>query len=149
METHQAEDPLILLETGDLVLESLRDACDEYDVDSGAIASGIGTFRSLNSHYVPTPEMPTEKKWRKETHELVGAWEVGTIDGMIANGDPHPHLVAYNGDRTVAGHLEEGTWPTCCAKSPSGPSKDSNSSAGRTRTSTTSASASHDNSLAL
>jgi predicted DNA-binding protein with PD1-like motif len=27
---------------------------------------------------------------------------------MIANGEPHLHLVAYNGDRTVAGHLEEG-----------------------------------------
>jgi hypothetical protein len=110
METHQADDGhiVILLEPGDLVLESIRDACDEYDVDSGVVASGIGTFRNLNFHYVPTDEMPKEKKWRNERFQLLGAWEVGTIDGMIANGEPHLHLVAYNGDRTVAGHLEEG-----------------------------------------
>ncbi|WP_204960074.1 PPC domain-containing DNA-binding protein [Salinigranum salinum] len=98
----------MLLEPGDLVLESIREACDEYEVDTGVVVSGIGTLRNLNFHYVPTDEMPKEQKWRNETHKLLGAWEVGTIDGMIANGEPHLHLVAYNGDRTVAGHLEEG-----------------------------------------
>jgi predicted DNA-binding protein with PD1-like motif len=110
METHQADDGhiVILLEPGDLVLESIRNACADYDVDSGVIASAIGTLRNLNFHYVPTDDMPKEKKWRNATKELLGAWEVGTIDGMIANGEPHLHLVAYNGDETVAGHLEEG-----------------------------------------
>ena len=99
---------MTLLEPGNLVLESIHDACAEHDVDSDVVASGIGTFRNLDFHHVPTDEMPKAKTWRNATKELLGAWEVDTIDGMIANGEPHLHLVAYNGDETVAGHLEEG-----------------------------------------
>ncbi|GAB6862912.1 PPC domain-containing DNA-binding protein [Haloplanus litoreus] len=110
MENHQAEDGhiAILLEPGDLVLESIQETCDEYDIDSGVVVSAIGTVRNLNYHYVPTADLPKEEKWRNETFELLGAWEIGTIDGMIANGEPHLHLVAFNGEQTVAGHLEEG-----------------------------------------
>ena len=99
----------VRLDPGDLALESIREICKRHDVDSGTIVSGIGTFRNLNFHYVPTDEYPPVKSERNEFLELDGAWEVGTIDGAIADGEPHLHLVAYNGDETIAGHLEEGS----------------------------------------
>lgn len=110
MDTFEADDGHIFvrLEPGEFLLESLRDVCHEYGVDAGVVVSGIATLRNLNFHYVPTDEFPKEKSERNEFLELDGAWEVGTIDGAIAHGEPHLHLVAYNGEETVAGHLEEG-----------------------------------------
>lgn len=110
MKTFQADDGHIFvhIEPGEMALESIREVCDQYDVDSGVVVSGIATFRNLNYHYVPTDEFPKEKSERNEFFELDGAWEVGTIDGAIADGEPHLHVVAYNGDQTIAGHLEEG-----------------------------------------
>ncbi len=110
MNASQADDGHIFvrLGSGDLVLESIRTVCDEYDVDSGVIVSGIATLRTLTYHYVPTAEFPKEPDERNAFEELEGAWEVGTIDGAIADGEPHLHVIAYNGDETVAGHLEDG-----------------------------------------
>ncbi|MDS0300175.1 DNA-binding protein [Halogeometricum sp. S1BR25-6] len=98
----------VLLQPGDLALESITEACEKHDVDSGVVVSGIGTFRNLNFHYVPTTDFPAEKAKRNTFLNLDGAWEIGTIDGAIADGKPHLHLVAYNGEETVAGHIEDG-----------------------------------------
>ena len=110
METFETDDDhvIVRLDSGDMALESITEACEKHDVDTGAIVSGIGTFRNLNIHYVPTAEFPEEKSERNTFLNLEGAWEVGTIDGAIADGDPHLHVIAYNGDETVAGHLEDG-----------------------------------------
>ena len=109
MKTFESDDRHVYLrlDPGDLALESIKEACDDHDIDSGVIVSGIGTFRNLNIHYVPTTDFPEDKSERNEFLELEGSWEVGTIDGAIADGDPHLHVVAYNGDETVAGHLED------------------------------------------
>lgn len=108
MNTFESDDGhvVVLLHPGDLALESITEACEKHDVDSGVVVSGIGTFRNLNIHYVPTTDFPAEKSERNTFLNLEGAWEVGTIDGMIADGDPHLHVIAYDGDETVAGHLE-------------------------------------------
>lgn len=110
METFESDDDhvLIRLDPGDLALESIREACREHDVRAGAVVSGIATFRNLNVHYVPTPEFPDEKSERNEFLELDGAWEVSTIDGAIADYEPHLHVTAYNGDEMVGAHLEDG-----------------------------------------
>ncbi|WP_313694995.1 PPC domain-containing DNA-binding protein [Halorarum halobium] len=108
METFESNDEHIFvrLDPGDYALESITEACAKHDVDSGVVVSGIGTFRNLNIHYVPTTDFPSEKSERNTFLDLDGAWEVGTIDGAIADGDPHLHVIAYNGEETLAGHLE-------------------------------------------
>ena len=110
METFESDDNhvLIRLDPGDLALESIREACERHDVTAGAVVSGIATFRNLNVHYVPTDEFPKEKSERNEFLELDGAWEVSCIDGAIADGEPHLHVTAYNGEETIGAHLEEG-----------------------------------------
>lgn len=109
MESFEADDGhvVVRLDPGDLALESLRAACEERNVDTGAVVSGIGTFSNLNVHYVDRTDLP-EKDERSVTLELDGAWEINSVGGVIADGEPHLHVTGFNGERTVAGHLEEG-----------------------------------------
>jgi len=99
---------VVKLEPDDGALKAIRRACDEHDVDTGAVVSGIGTFKHLNVHYVHTTEFPEDQTERNTTLSLEGAWEVTSIQGVIADSDPHLHVTAFDGDRTVGGHLEEG-----------------------------------------
>lgn len=110
METFTSEEGYVLLrlDRGDLALECIREAVEEHDVDTGIVVSGLGTFSTLNIHYVDRTDLPEEQADRNVTLELEGSWEVTNIQGLVADGDPHLHATAFDGERTVAGHLEEG-----------------------------------------
>lgn len=99
---------IVRLDTGDRVLESIREACEEHAVDTGAVVSAIGTLRNLNINYLHTADLEQEQTDRNTDLELGGCWEVSGVQGLIADGDPHLHVTAHDGERTVAGHLEEG-----------------------------------------
>ncbi|ELY97716.1 PPC domain-containing DNA-binding protein [Natrialba aegyptia] len=99
---------IVRLDRGDLALESIERACTTHEVDTGAVVTGIGTFSTLNIHYVDRTDLPDEQTDRNVSRELTGAWEVTDINGVIANGEPHLHVTAFDGDRTVGGHLEQG-----------------------------------------
>ncbi|WP_435366115.1 PPC domain-containing DNA-binding protein [Haloarchaeobius sp. DYHT-AS-18] len=110
METFESEDGhvVVRLDRGDLALESIEQACAEHEVDTGAVVSGIGTFSNLNIHYVNRTDLPENQADRNVTLELDGSWEVTNVGGAIADGEPHLHVTAFNGERTVGGHLEHG-----------------------------------------
>lgn len=99
---------VVRLDPGDLALESIRAACETHDIDTGAVVSGIATFSNLSIHYVNRTDLPSEKADRNVTLELEGSWEINSVGGVIADGEPHLHVTGFNGDRTVAGHLENG-----------------------------------------
>lgn len=99
---------VVRLDTGDLVLESIRRACEDHGVDTGAVVSAIGTLRNLRVHYLHTDDLDRSSEERNTVLDLDGAWEVSGIQGMIADGEPHLHVTAFDGERTIAGHLEEG-----------------------------------------
>lgn len=109
MDTFEANDGYIIvrLDPGDLALESIRTACKNHDIDTGTVVSGIGTFSNLTIHYVDQV-LPAEKADRNVTLELDGPWEINSVGGVIADGEPHLHVTGFNGERTVAGHLEPG-----------------------------------------
>ena len=110
MRTFETDDGhvVIRLDTGDLVLESIREACGDHDVDTGAVVSAIGTLRNLCVHYLHTDDLAQERADRNTMVELDGCWEISGIQGLIADGEPHLHVTAWDGDRTIGGHLEEG-----------------------------------------
>jgi predicted DNA-binding protein with PD1-like motif len=109
MDSFESEDGrvIVAMEPGDLVLESLREAIDDHGVDTGAVVSGIGTLSNFNFHYVHTTDI-SDPDARNTMVERDGAWEVTNVEGVIADGEPHLHVSAYNGEETVGGHLEEG-----------------------------------------
>jgi len=110
METFESDDGhvIVRLDRGDLALESLQEACETHDIDTGAVVSGIGTFSNLNIHYVDRTDLPSDQSKRNVDLELDGAWEITDVGGVIADGEPHLHVTGFNGERTVGGHLEEG-----------------------------------------
>lgn len=110
MQSFESEDGhvIVRLDRGDMALESIERACDAHDVDTGAVISGIGTFSNLNIHYVDRTDLPDDQSDRNVDLELDGAWEVTNVNGVIADGEPHLHVTAFDGERTVGGHLEHG-----------------------------------------
>jgi len=110
MESFESDDGhvVIRLDRGDMALESIERACETHNVDTGAVVSGIGTFSNLNIHYVDRTDLPEEQSERNVTLELDGSWEVTNVGGAIADGEPHLHVTAFDGERTVGGHLEHG-----------------------------------------
>lgn len=63
---------VVSLESGDGLLESIKAACGEHDVDTGAVVSAIGTLTNLNVHYLTTDDLTADRSERNETHELDG-----------------------------------------------------------------------------
>jgi predicted DNA-binding protein with PD1-like motif len=110
MESFESDDGhvVVRLDRGDMALESIEAACEDHDVDTGAVVSGIGTFSNLNIHYVDRTDLPEDQADRNVDLELEGSWEVTNVGGAIADGEPHLHVTAFNGERTVGGHLEAG-----------------------------------------
>jgi len=110
MESFESDDGhvIVRLDRGDMALESLVEACDNHYVDTGAVVSGIGTFSNLNIHYVDRTDLPEKQADRNIDLGLDGSWEVTDVGGVIADGKPHLHVTAFNGEHTVGGHLEEG-----------------------------------------
>lgn len=98
---------IIQLERGDYVLESITEACQEHDLTDGAVVSAIGTLRNLRVHILHTDDLAQDRSERNTIIERDGCWEISGIQGLVANGDPHLHVTAWDGEETIAGHLEE------------------------------------------
>ncbi|WEL22030.1 PPC domain-containing DNA-binding protein [Halorhabdus sp. BNX81] len=103
---------VVQLEPGDKALESIETAIDEHDIDTGYVASGIGSLTQLHIHYVSGydsfPDFPDEDEEIDEYIKEEAAWEVGSLQGAIADGEPHLHITAFDAerDKMLAGHLE-------------------------------------------
>lgn len=110
MRSFESKDGFVVvrLDPGDDALGAIRAACEERDIDTGAVLTGIGTFNRLAIHYVHTTDFPEDRSDRNTTIVDDGAWEVTNLQGVVADGEPHLHVTAFDGERTVGGHLEEG-----------------------------------------
>lgn len=110
MRTYDSADGhvIVRLDPDDDALAAIRDACKRHDVDTGVVVTGIGTFKRLKIHCVHTTAFPADRAERNTDLDLEGAWEMTNVQGLIANGDPHLHVTAFDGERTVGGRLEEG-----------------------------------------
>lgn len=93
------------LETGDYVLESIRELIKKEKIKDAVVVSAIGTLDQYRAHYVATTGFPPQncfEHWKDKPLELAN------INGTIANGEPHLHIVVSDSEKAYAGHLEEG-----------------------------------------
>jgi len=87
------------------LLESIKEIVRAHCVRNGAVVSGVGTLKRCNMHYVNTTTFPPENKF----YTLVEPLEIASINGLIADYEPHLHIVVGCRDqKTYAGHIEEG-----------------------------------------
>ncbi len=102
--TGQAEGVVLGIAPGEMLLESIREGLRRAGVRNGAVVSGIGTLKTCHMHYVThTHFPPTDAFYRLEDKPL----ELLSVSGVVADGEPHLHIVVSCGEQEVfGGHLE-------------------------------------------
>jgi hypothetical protein len=91
---------------GEMLLESITQACREHDIKNGAVVSGIGTLKQCRMHFIEHTDFPSTDRFYTVEKPL----ELLSVSGLIANGEPHLHVVVSCRDEQVwAGHLEDGS----------------------------------------
>jgi predicted DNA-binding protein with PD1-like motif len=101
-----AADVLVIgLAPGELLLESLQQAIEEQGIRNGAVVSGIGTLKTCTLHCIEHTNFPSDNHFWTLEKPL----ELLSVSGVIADGEPHLHVVVSCGeDEVYAGHLEPG-----------------------------------------
>jgi predicted DNA-binding protein with PD1-like motif len=91
---------------GELLLEGIREAITKHDIKNGVVLSGIGTFKKCRLHYITGTGIPPQDV----TATLEKPLELNSINGIIADGEPHLHIAVSGGDdEAYGGHLEPGS----------------------------------------
>jgi hypothetical protein len=94
------------IQPGEMLLESIQQACRDRDIRNGAVVSGIGTLKTCHMHYIEHTDFPPTDRFYRLEEPL----ELLSVSGIIADGEPHLHIVVSRGeDRVYAGHLEPGS----------------------------------------
>ncbi len=94
----------ISIEPGEMLLETIREALKKHSIKNGVVVSGIGTLKSCHLHYVTHCDFPPSHRFFTIEKPL----ELSSISGIIADGEPHLHVVvSYADEETYSGHLED------------------------------------------
>jgi predicted DNA-binding protein with PD1-like motif len=101
---------MISFRRGDYVIEELRALFEREGIDAALITSGIGSFDVCRLHTITNTGLPPEERYLT----LEGPLEVGSLQGSVAGGEPHIHVVVHDvaRDEMHVGHLEAGS--RCC-----------------------------------
>lgn len=101
---------MVSFRRGDYIIESLRDFLRQEGVDAALITSGIGSLDICKLHTITHTNLPPTDRY----FTLEGPIEVGSLQGSVAGGEPHIHVVVHDtaNDVVHVGHLEEGS--RCC-----------------------------------
>lgn len=96
---------IIRLDKGEDVLESITQIIDKHKIKNAIVVSGIGTLSDARIHMVTTttyPAIETFPEWENVPMELC------SVSGIIADGEPHLHIVFSDLKNTYSGHMELG-----------------------------------------
>jgi len=96
---------ILRLDRGDYLLESIENFVKSENIRNAAVVSGIGTLDHCVLHMVMTTGLPPVNHFEKWDDKPL---EIASIDGIIANGSPHLHMVISDHEYAYAGHLEHG-----------------------------------------
>ena len=97
---------VVSVEPGEKLLEAIEQAIAAHDIRNGVVISGIATLKRCEMHYIEHTDFPPDDTFYSVEHPL----EVGSVSGIIADGQPHLHIVSGWKDRkTWVGHLERGS----------------------------------------
>jgi len=102
---HKIEDVVtIRLDKGEDIVESIERLARELDIQTGVIVSCVATVDRASMHYITTTGYPAEN----DIYEIEGPIEVTALQGVIADYEPHLHVVMGIGEKTYTGHMHPG-----------------------------------------
>lgn len=96
---------LLRLDQGDMLLESVEALVAEENIKNAVVVSGIGTVDESVLHMVTSTGYPPVEYFDKKRELPI---EVVSIQGVIADGVPHLHMMISTKDAALGGHLEHG-----------------------------------------
>jgi hypothetical protein len=96
---------ILSFDRGDKLREGIRDKLRELGIRNAVLVSAIGTFEKARFHRITTTNALPED----EIIEVKGPMELSSVDGIVADGEPHFHMVFQDLDRAYAAHLEDGS----------------------------------------
>ena len=114
MLSYQAPGPvrtfMVTFRRGDYIIEELRAFFERERIETALITSGIGSLDVCKLHTITHTDLPPVDRY----FSLEGPIEVGSLQGSVAGGEPHIHVVVHDGagDKVYVGHLEPGS--RCC-----------------------------------
>lgn len=90
---------------GEALLEGIQREMERLNIKNAVVLSGIGSLRTLCMHVIST----TADVSVNEAIVVHAPIELGALQGLILNGEPHLHLVgSAPGNQIYIGHLEAG-----------------------------------------
>jgi len=94
------------LKRGDLVKETITEQFREMGIKNAVLVSGIGSCRKMTIHYVTQNPDAVDEFLNIEDDAV----EIGCMQGMIIEGEPHIHLAcsAHSAGKCYMAHLENG-----------------------------------------
>lgn len=104
---------IIQLVHGDDLLDGILQYLQQNCIQNAVVLAGLGTLETCNVHSVVTTTFPVENRYIEFPAQPLG---VSAVNGFIANGQPHIHMVfsTYTGQAaTFTGHLESGSKVLC------------------------------------
>lgn len=101
---------MVTFRRGDDIIETLRSFLRREGIETGLIMSGIGSLDICELHTITNTDLPPQERYVS----LKGPIEVGSLQGSVAGGEPHIHVVVHDvaQDKVYVGHLEPGS--RCC-----------------------------------
>jgi len=95
---------ILSLSPGEFVLESVEKFIKYEKIENGLIMTGFGTLSQVHLHWVTTTGFPPVEHFEK----CEGPYELLSLSGVIAKGQPHIHAVVSDTEKAYGGHLETG-----------------------------------------
>lgn len=98
----------IRFDPGEKILENINKIIKEKNIKAGIVISGVGSLSVCHIHGMNTGNPPCLLNRYKEYYEIKGTIELSSIQGVIANKEPHLHITVSKGREVLTGHMEEG-----------------------------------------
>ncbi len=96
---------ILSFDRGEKLREGIRDKLKELGVKNAVLVSAIGTFETARFHRIKN----TNRRPEDEILEVEGPMELAGVAGVVADGEPHFHMVFQDLNRAYAAHLEDGS----------------------------------------
>ena len=96
---------ILSFDRGEKLREGIREKLKELGVKNAVLVSAIGTFEKARFHRIKT----TNRRPEDEILEIDGPMELAGVAGVVADGEPHFHMVFQDLNRAYAAHLEDGS----------------------------------------
>lgn len=95
---------VIRLDRGEDLLRGIEQALTHERISDGAIISACGSVLKYSIHMVDTSSFPPIDYFESKS----GPYQIQALQGIVADGELHAHVILSNKYGAFGGHLEEG-----------------------------------------